>query len=187
MEPIEHLAVAALAALLPCLVDAKAFPDPHHPARAAAWLSNPSLVLTVRWVRVDEVPQSELRDGVCVLYMPDRDEGSLAAAERLLHKCAATPGPKLEQPAAGVVLLHWHQVTSPEAIAAMRAELYPYDAAHRNAGYYYHPDPAGPCHVITNINRVAVGHELKHCFDGEFHVSVPGQLGARQTIWRKAP
>lgn len=162
----------------------KPFPDQHAPARPAAWLGKPDLALHVRWVRVDEIPQAEVRDGVCVIYMPDRDEASLLAAEDLLAKCAAGPI-SLQSPApAGTVLLYWYRVESAEAIGRMRAELYPYATPQVLAGYYHHPDPAGPCHVITNVNRRAVGHEIKHCFDGEFHTSRPGPLGGREHFWR---
>jgi hypothetical protein len=180
-----QMLAALLVALLPFSAPAKPFPDPHAPARAAAWVGAASVVMHVRWVRTFEHPQSEVRDGVCVLYMADRDEDSLTVAEALVSRCLQGKLAVVSPAPADTVLLHWHMVDSPEAIDRMRRELYPSERPERNAGYYFHPDPTGPCHVITNVNRKALGHELKHCFDGEFHNSVPGQFGGRAYFWRK--
>ena len=183
MQATKHITAAALAAVLSCGCAAKPFPDPHAPARAAAWVGSPSVALHVRWVRTNDVPQSEVRDGVCVLYMADRDEASLSVAERLIAKCLQAAPAVLVPAPANTVLLFWYWVDSPEAIARMRQALYPREVF-RNSGYYYHPDSNGPCHVVTDINRNALGHELKHCIDGEFHVSIPSAFG-RETVWKR--
>ena len=138
------------------------------------WMEKDDVAMPVKWVRVDEVPQFEVRDGVCVIYMADRGERSWEPAERLLEGCWATGRTRLDAPNPGGVLLRWWRVTGAE-VSRWYAE--------RNgetdvlSGFMW--NEGGACNVVTDRSKPAVGHELNHCFRGAFHPNT-----TRQPHWR---
>jgi hypothetical protein len=131
-----------------------------------AWLQTPTHILTVRWVRVWGVPQFEVRDGLCVVYVADAQQ-ELTVVERLMEGCIARGAGVVRAP--GTVQLHWHRIPNTrQAIDERMGSLM--GASYREAGgFYFHPDPKGPCHIVTRMQQDRAGHELKHCFDGHFH------------------
>ena len=133
-----------------------------------AWLEQPSVVVDVIWHR-EPVRSAAVRDGACHIYMPDGGERDLYVAEDLVRACVAT-GTLRSSPTipAGARRLYWHQVTGTAAVVARFRELFA-AATWPLAGFYYHPRLDGPCHVVTSVQHVALGHEIKHCFDGHFH------------------
>jgi hypothetical protein len=150
---------------------AKPFPEAF-PALAGrpAWLDTPDAVFDVRWIRAYSTV-SEVRDGVCTVYMLDRVESDLYYAEEQVDACIKSGRLQLHQRVpAGATRIRWYRAAGPDAVNTMRYELYGL-RDFRMGGFYYHPDPNGPCHVITARGALALGHELKHCFDGFFHSS----------------
>lgn len=141
-----------------------------------AWLDTPDVALDVRWVRA-RGGTSEVRDGVCVVYLADTHEADLDAAERQVLACVATgqarATPASGTPPAGTVRLRWHRVPTPADAAARYDSLYR-GLARPKYGFFYLE--AGLCHVVTARDGVpALGHELKHCVDGHFHGPDPAR------------
>lgn len=134
-----------------------------------AWLHKPTLELDVRWVR--ERGEAQVQNGVCVLHLADDVERSLNQAEEQVAACVKTGALLLpEKPPAGAVRLHWHQQPSVDAVTLRWRQLFQV-GSFPLAGFYYHPNASGACHVVTSTAHEALGHEIKHCFDGEFHAS----------------
>jgi hypothetical protein len=145
----------------------KAFPDVAWPFAVPAWTATPATTLQVRWIRVEGIPQFEIRDGVCVIYAADTDEAALHKIHPLLDGCARTGKAPATGFIAGTVQMYWHRVDQ-STVLARSAELWG-ERSRVRAGLYYHPDPKGPCHVVAAEEHLSAGHELKHCFDGAFH------------------
>lgn len=172
------LATLALAAALGITATAhaqKRWPDGNAPVRQARrprWLDTPDAVLDVRWVRARGA--AEVRGGVCVLALADDTEHDLHEAEAQVLACLRSgAGTSGATSPAGAVRLHWHQVDTRADVAARFDSVFP-GLARPMDGFYDQPDPAGPCHVVTaRVGEPALGHEIKHCFDGHFH----GALG----------
>lgn len=160
-------AAAALAVLgaLPALAQ-KEFPD-NHRKNDAAWLAAPEMTLQLRWVFVQDHPQTEIRDGVCILYAPANNDEQLLEVEPLLRACAATGLAPARGAVAGTVQLHWHRAPLTE-VTRRADEIFGRTPGFKD-GFYYHPDNAGPCHIVTAHGSAAAGHELLHCIRGNFH------------------
>lgn len=134
---------------------------------APAWLHWPPVAMHVRWIRAHGAT-SEVRDGVCVLYMADTERGLEHAEDQVTH-CARLGARPLAEAPAGAVLLHWHPVHDEQAVADLYEQVYVGTAGARIVGFYLHRGGAEPCHVVTTPRHFALGHEIKHCHDGEFH------------------
>jgi hypothetical protein len=162
----------ALAAVLCLPVNAgKPFPESWTSIRQPlpAWLATPNYAIDVRWVRAySTVP--DVREGVCTVYSLDRDEVDLYGLQAQVDACLAQglragAGPL----PAGVVRLHWHEVANPIEVWKRSNDVFTYVGFPNLVGFYFHPDPAGPCHVITAARYRALGHELLHCIKGWYH------------------
>jgi hypothetical protein len=132
------------------------------------WLQRPSVSMDLVWIRGALGP-SKVQDGTCVIRMPDAAEGDLDPAERLVRACMRIGGLRLHQKLpAGAIRLYWHQAPNIAGVGRMYGELFT-ERSGPPEGFYFQPDPAGPCHVVTALDERALGHEIKHCFDGYFH------------------
>lgn len=155
----------------------KAYPETWGNARLIrpAWLQQPAVALDVRWIR-EAVAAARVVDGVCEVQFPDTPAAvETNLGDRQVQACVAAGGLRTDRATpAGAVRLHWHRARGAAGIRAMWNELFT-TASWPLAGFYFHPDRQGPCHVITRDDRAVLGHELKHCFDGGFH----GQEGGR--------
>ena len=159
------------------------------PAKTADWLDSPDVAMPVRWVRVHDAPQFEVRDGVCVVYLADHPNGErMEAAESLLQGCWRTGRTRLDAGDADTILLHWWMVDTTLEVARRFADLFPGPALPKNmSGFFWRrggqPTQAlDQCGVITARDRFAAGHELKHCFDGHFHRAGPEH--PQRNLWR---
>jgi hypothetical protein len=144
------------------------------------WYGEPHHVVPIRWVRVNEAPQSEVRDGVCVLYMPDTSsprQVDRVAAEPLIERCIASGSLRA---GAGDFDLHWYLVADafesnrryddvaprpgpPRPTAALKP------SGRSNGLTDGFSERLGPvCRVVTHGSH-RLGHELKHCYDGSWH------------------
>lgn len=132
-----------------------------------AWLQWPKVAMHVRWIRAHGAT-SEVRDGVCVLYMADTERGLEHAEDQIQH-CATQGARPVRGAPAGTVLLYWHPVDDEYAVANLYEDVYASTAGARIVGFYLHRGGTEPCHVVTTPRHFALGHEIKHCFDGEFH------------------
>jgi hypothetical protein len=164
--------IALLIMLGSCLTSpkrhAEAWPVLQWP-RAAWTQGEPTHELDIAWARRGG-PPPRVVDGVCIVHMADQQESDLLDAERQVEACVATGGLRLDRPTPpGAVRLRWYRFPDVEATSRAYSELYT-GLSRRVAGFYYH-GPGEPCHVATARTRRALGHELKHCFDGQFHRS----------------
>lgn len=147
-----------------------------------AW-QDPHAIVPIRWVKVQDPPQSEVRGGACVLYLADTTGyGRLdrIAAEPLVQQCLKAGG---LDPGAGDFDLHWLEVDDAAAMAEAKATLYDRSIPALSAGALVKPgttkrrgDTAGihrrsgrACQVITRRGWATLGHELKHCYEGDWH------------------
>jgi hypothetical protein len=162
----------ALAAVL-CLPASagKPFPESWPSLRTPlpAWLATPDHVIDVRWVRAyGTVP--DMRDGACTVYSLDRDREDLYVLQAQVVTCLAQGLRAGAGPVpAGVVRLHWHRVADHIEVWKRKRELFTYTSYPDFVAFYFHPDPAGPCHVVTAARYQTLGHELLHCAKGWFH------------------
>lgn len=148
-----------------------------------AWQQDQHAVVPIRWVKVQDPPQSEVRAGVCVLYLADTTGyGRLdrIAAEPLVQQCLKTGG---LVPGAGDFDLHWLEVDDAEAMTEGKATLYERPGSALSASALMRPgsskrrgDTAGiyrrtgsTCHVITRRGWATLGHEMRHCYEGDWH------------------
>jgi hypothetical protein len=161
--------LAASASMPVCA--SKPFPESWSSVRLPlpAWLATPDHVLDVRWVRAyGTVPDT--RDGICTVFSLDRNEDDLYVLQDQVSACLAQglragAGPL----APGLVRLHWHEVAAPLDVWTRAKQLFAHAGFPDIAGLYFHPDPAGPCHVVTAARYRVLGHELLHCIKGMFH------------------
>jgi hypothetical protein len=132
-----------------------------------------SITMDVRWVRAPS-PFSEVRDGVCVLYMGDSESGLEVGASQL-EQCR---NGALALPAtvpAGAKRITFYKADAWDEFAAVFARMYGRpiygDALRGYPGGFYHLEADGTCSVVYRAKAapIAVGHEIKHCFDGNFH------------------
>jgi hypothetical protein len=149
-------------------------------ATTPAWFEEPHLVVPIRWVRLQGAAQSEVREGACVLYLPDTTTArqvDRVAAEPLVHACLAKGGLR---PGAGDFDLHWHLVDGVLESSRRHTELEPRGLALKPAAIL---KPSGRwngladgfarregdiCRVVTHGTH-RLGHELRHCYDGAWH------------------
>lgn len=134
---------------------------------APDWTAAPTATLQVRWVRVNEIPQFEVRDGVCVIYMPDFRYDSPPAADDLLRGCIATGKASAKGVIPGTVQMHWHEVSTMAQVVERSTQIFGLRKRWFDGFYFKRGDI---CHIVTGPRGPAVGHELKHCFDGDFHL-----------------
>jgi hypothetical protein len=162
-------AVAALsttlAAALLCTLCVAAAAQPMARARRQEWQDQPDVEMPVRWIRVNEQPQSEVRDGVCVVYSPDDGVGGMRFAARLLRACWDTGWTDIAARGPKDIVLRWWSVGL--LTAAERHDQVRGTANTQHLGGFYW-NAGGACNVVTGRD-LSVGHELKHCFDGDFH------------------
>lgn len=137
--------------------------------RMPDWMqAPPPVALHIRWVRAHGA-NSEVLEGICTLYLADHERGLEHAEDQVMH-CHRAGARPVAQPPAGVVLLHWHPAPSAEDVARMYEQVYMGTAGANIVGFYRHQPGAGqPCHVVTDVRQFALGHEIKHCFDGAWH------------------
>jgi hypothetical protein len=172
----------ALAAVLCLPVNAgKPFPESWTSIRQPlpAWLATPNYAIDVRWVRAySTVP--DVREGVCTVYSLDRDEDDLYVLQAQVEACLAQGLRAGTDPVpVGVVRLHWHEVADHLEVWRRARDLFTHAGFPNLVAFYFHPDPAGPCHVVTAARYRAVGHELLHCIKGMFH-DISGRRYARE-------
>ncbi|HEY8361101.1 MAG TPA: hypothetical protein VIL30_26900 [Ramlibacter sp.] len=161
-------------ALTGCMATSpKVYPETSWPTlrlSPPAWLQQPTAVIDVLWERT-AAPTPEIRGGVCVLRMADEVEANLNPGEEQIAACLRSGQMRLQPaPPPGAVRLHWHREAGISGVMAKLHQLF-HTSSYPLAGFYYHPNPAGPCHVVTSIAHEALGHEIKHCFDGSFHAA----------------
>lgn len=166
-----------LAGLAAGIALAAALSGKAHRPRDPSWQDHPDHEMPVRWVRVEGFPQSEVRDGVCVIYLPDRGDAGLRPAEGLIRACAATGRTDKAITGPDIVNLRWWATDPIEvqhryddirpATGVLRPGARPSLSARWFGGFYWR-DQRG-CGVVTATGRQVLGHEIKHCFDGDFH------------------
>jgi hypothetical protein len=162
------LQTAAAGLMLACAFGASAQPlaMPRLRSGRQDWMDRPDATLYVRWIRVDDYPQAEVRDGVCVLYMADRREQDLDPAETLIRSCIERGAHDV--PAPGAIRLNWHRMPDKWAVTKRFGETFGVQRVRVPAlGFYVEAEDG--CHVVTSDKSPSLGHELKHCFDGAFH------------------
>jgi hypothetical protein len=155
-----------------------------------AALGAPTFTLDVKWVRADS-PVAEFRDGTCYVYVGETfgRESSLYPMGALLEQCVAKGAHVVNaKPIDGARRIAVHLAPNMDdmfavtrmidavlgtgkAILVGRGLNMRFVAApkHLAGGVYFDPDgdKGGTCTVVGF--RWALGHEVKHCFDGEFH------------------
>ena len=173
---LHDLVPAALLLAAGVAMAAKPFPDsvwPRVRPGRHAWMAHPDVKMYVRWVRTSagNVPQWEVRDGVCVIYMADGTQLALKPGDRLLEGCWASGRTSIAGPRPpGAVLLHWYRLPNRGAVQQRYDDLFGANGPLGFfTGFYWHPDPDGPCHIFTARDAQSAGHEFKHCVDGAFH------------------
>lgn len=178
--------VAVLLSLLAVTATAKPFPeDPWHVTQHdVEQLGAPTFVLDVKWVR-SYSPVAEMRDGTCYVYVGDRDENDLRKMGEELQQCARIPHALNDVPIAGARRIAFHLVDVTKTFGVnqlydtvyttkpmfmMRAgapRLVAAPMAPWMGGFYVDLDSTATCTVVGF--PPALGHEVKHCFDGRFH------------------
>lgn len=132
------------------------------------------VTLDVRWIRAHSTV-SEVRDGVCVLYMADHESGLEVGASQL-EQCMSKGGLMLPDVVpTGAKRVHVYRVTTWDAEVQLFQSMYGHpltgDDVNGYPGGFYHAEPDGTCSIVyrAKASLIGVGHELKHCFDGNFH------------------
>lgn len=135
--------------------------------------------IPVRWVRVNEFPQSEVRDGACVIYAPDtaaRSAPDRVPLEPLVRRCIERGG---LQPGAGDFDVTWVRHANDVALHAAyvrekgqpaltpKSLLRPRYNGLQAAGFSRVSGRA--CTIWTSDAYPSLGHELKHCYEGSWH------------------
>lgn len=170
MSALHTTFAAALSLALCTAAVARPFPEAPWPRLRNSrqdWMDRPDASLIVRWVRVNEFPQFEVRDGVCVLYMPDNPLGLLAAAQ-LVRGCLASGTTRTDIAPADALRVHWHRSPDRQAMQARVNGSFDLRLRPQAAGFYWRDDD-GAVHILTTEAGLSFGHELKHGFDGEYH------------------
>lgn len=138
---------------------------------ASQTFAAPPVVMDVRWLRTPGLP--EVRDNACWVAVADVDEDSIAAMGAQLQWCVMQGKPLVsELPPAGSLRIRWHQVTRAEMRDAIATHSTTADSRTRAAAGHY-AIVGRECLVYT-IAPAHAGHEVKHCFDGDFHYA-PGR------------
>jgi hypothetical protein len=133
------------------------------------WLSGEAeATVPLRWVRTSGPVSAEVREGVCVLSAPDHPGGRLPRIDSAIRKCAADPTIGTAAPKDGV-LLRWYVGSDHYVMARMSTELTAKRTKKFVEGVFRRDGDV--CHVVTLRGTIdALGHEMKHCFDGLYHL-----------------
>lgn len=124
------------------------------------------VTMDVKWVRVAAEGLPELREGTCHVYAPDHPR-LLTRMWEQLDWCRRQPGP-LTAPALqpGAVRITWIELPD---ITPLERDYFPHTKP--SLGFFKRRGAA--CLVVTRTPErgySAVGHEVKHCYDGHFHL-----------------
>lgn len=179
MKSIRTLSVALLLALTATAVSAEkkfgeaAWPDLRSPA--PAWVATPDIVIDVKWTRIYS-PVAELIDGVCHLYYTDFDEQAMFIAQGQVEQCIRKGGAlTTDTPGKGVRRLHIYKVRGSGSAEKAWNEFFDttqprfaWQKSFRETLAFYY-EAKGACMIVANYDHAALGHEIKHCYDGNFH------------------
>lgn len=145
--------------------------------------------MPIRWVRTASHAASAVRDGACVLHLPvtsSRLHADRIAAEPLVRQCLASGGLRA---GAGDFDLHWYEVASSVDVEARADNINPrphagVSVSSAMAVASLHRPPAmkpylkggvfkragQDCIVVTKQGWPVLAHELRHCYDGKWHL-----------------
>lgn len=183
------LIAAALVASAAAASAGKPFPEQSYHARVdLSKLGPPTFVMDIKWVRAYS-PIPEFRDGTCYVYAQDvfQRESTLEPLGDQIMRCAALGARVVnDRPIDGARRVRVHLVPETADVFAVTrimeklfGEKKPSMSLKRGTpshgialtlgGLYVDPDAAsGGEATIIGVKR-ALGHELKHVFEGEYH------------------
>lgn len=128
--------------------------------------------LPVKWIKSNDPPQAEVRDGVCNLYMPDHPHGDIPYASKLIQDCL-TKGGLSDGTPPGSARLNWFQVPDTKntfELYDMVNGKYKGKGVHMNGFEWGDQKNNDPMNIVTTKgNERSLGHEIKHYYDGLFH------------------
>jgi hypothetical protein len=191
MKSMKYLLVVAALGFA-ALTHAKTFPDPTSvPSNEVLDAKLPAVTYTldIKWVRADS-PVAEFRDGTCYVYVSENfdDERSLYPMGERLEQCIAKGARVVnDKPIAGArrvsvyipqgdvlevtrIIESIYGHSGGMMISAKGRVVFVAARLTVAGGVYFDPDAAsnGTCRVVVH-SHYQVGHEVKHCFDGQFH------------------
>jgi hypothetical protein len=128
--------------------------------------------LPIKWVRTPQgQPSSEVIDGICKLWFPDDPKGNINAdLESLINACLKQGG-LAEGVPEGSHRLNWYQIDDLASMWALNKEKHGWVKRNAPKGadlQGFHWEEGGQNHIATR-NKRALGHEIKHIYDGKYH------------------
>lgn len=134
------------------------------------------VTVPIRWVRINEFPQSEVRDGACVIYAPARVHKNApddVPLEPLVRACLTKGG---LVPGSGDMEVRWQRVDQATMDRISPDEVDVRDINQimrpmkRGAAAFFEKTGAKSCRIVQlETDNRSLAHELLHCYVGFWH------------------
>jgi hypothetical protein len=170
MKHITRIWMALVLSAIASIAMAQAFPHPNKIIPVGEWEKTPQMVMDVKWLRTSGF--SFVEDGICHFPMMDSRWGVRNGYLNIARCFEQGASKALDSPhIPGAMRILFVEVEAQKDLKKYLMDAYGKDAYFIDlAGFYIHR--ADSCTVAVWSKAMdSLGHEIKHCFDGQFHTA----------------
>lgn len=124
--------------------------------------------MDVKWTRAWS-PIAEVHDGFCHLFYTDNREDEMNIADSEVRQCSLKADQARASTDASTKRIRFVMVESNMAVGEEYSRVYNVKDVFEGRAAGFYRIEGDTCVVVASKRSFALGHEIKHCFDGDFH------------------